>query len=149
MALTPSPKSVYSLNNPGGNIPFTGWSPSLGTGAANVAAAGGAVQFNGITQDDYKMFRHFSTQANKAFLAVLLKVIGVAPGAAVTASNVRVSHVQGAPGGLIPIENVSLVNRNTTANDVTAITAMLNRVVQPATYAPDLSGNGGGGKVAY
>jgi hypothetical protein len=41
------------------------------------------------------------------------------------------------------------VNRNTTAADVTQITALLDRTTYPASYPVDLSGNGGGGKLAY
>lgn len=53
-------------------------------------------------------------------------------------------------GGNRVIETVTIVNRNTTAADLTAMQGTLNRIYNsaPTTYAEDLSGNGGGGKVA-
>jgi hypothetical protein len=47
---------------------------------------------------------------------------------------------------LVTIETVNLVNRATTANDLAAFQALLTRNTFPATYPPDVSGNGGGGK---
>jgi hypothetical protein len=47
---------------------------------------------------------------------------------------------------LITIETINIVNRATTAADLTAFQALISRVVQPSTYPPDISGNGGGGK---
>jgi hypothetical protein len=47
-------------------------------------------------------------------------------------------------GGRRTIDTVSIINRNTTAADVTALKEMLYNVkTRPAPYVRDLSGNGG------
>jgi hypothetical protein len=62
---------------------------------------------------------------------------------------VRVQHQIGAPGGLQVIETVPVLNRVTTAADVTGINALLDRTVFPNPYPSDLGGSGGGGKLQY
>lgn len=49
-------------------------------------------------------------------------------------------------GGLVPMEVVTVINRNTTAADVTYLQSMFNTdmVGRGLTYANDLSGNGAG-----
>ena len=51
-------------------------------------------------------------------------------------------------GGVIEMETVTVINRATTAQDVTNIKHVLNDSFQPDTYAPDKSGVGGGGKLS-
>jgi hypothetical protein len=47
-------------------------------------------------------------------------------------------------GGLRTVESTSVINRNTTAADVTALKEMTVAVkTRPSTYARDKSGNGG------
>lgn len=136
--------ATYGISATPGTVPFTGYTPTLGNGPANQDATSGAVQFNGITQNDYAMMNWFGTQANRRFLALLKSITGVAPGATSTDTYRRVTN--GHLGGAVATEVVTTVNRTTTAADVTAFTALWNRVVNPTTYPADLSGNGGGGK---
>ena len=137
----------------GGTIAFSGWSPTLGTGDANVGSGSGAAQFNGWTQQDYQIAYNIARGSNRAFLALLKAVTGAAAGGTATVTYKRVQAIQPSPvnwgGGAIPIETVTPVNRTTTAADITAFTALWNRIVNPTTYPADLSGNGGGGKLSY
>ena len=85
-----------------------------------------------------------------ALKALWLALTGAAPGGTATANQAQIKGYQGDfYNSLRPIEIISQVNRATTAADVTAFAALLNRVVFPSTYVPDLSGNGGGGKGAW
>ena len=47
------------------------------------------------------------------------------------------------------IEQVPIINRVTTAGDVTMIGALLDRIVYPTAYPVDLGGFGGGGMLKY
>jgi hypothetical protein len=49
-------------------------------------------------------------------------------------------------GGARAIETVNVINRATTAGDVTAVDAALEQKFAPTTYPVDRSGMGGGGK---
>jgi hypothetical protein len=141
--------SVYGLGTPG-QVPFTGLSNTLGNGAANQQATSGYAQFNGIQQGDGRMAMMLRNGAmTAATTQVLLTLLGAAAGATATKTKRQVQWQQGSPGGLIPIEVISLVNRATTAADLTAFQALVARNVFPAVYAPDVSGNGGGGHVLY
>jgi hypothetical protein len=141
--------ATYGLGTPG-QIPFTGYTNTLGTGPANLGSTSGSVQFNGVQQGDdriAKMLRNGGMTAGVTQL--LLTLLGVAPGATATKTKKQVQWQQGSPGGLIPIETINSVNRPTTAADLTAFQALMVRQTFPSTYAPDLSGNGGGGHVTY
>jgi hypothetical protein len=75
-------------------------------------------------------------------------MLGVVVGSNANAPYVRVLAQQAlnAPfelGGLVPIETTSYVNRNTTAADQIALTALLDRTNGPPSYPIDLSMNGG------
>jgi hypothetical protein len=74
-------------------------------------------------------------------------LLGAAPGALAVQTKKQIKWEQGSPGGVIPIETINIVNRNTNANDLLAWQSLVSRVVQPSTYPPDISGNGGGGKL--
>ena len=67
-------------------------------------------------------------------------------GVPVVKTKKQVQGVTGGFGGVAPIETVTLINRNSTASDVIAITSLLYRNPFPTNYAADVSGNGGGGK---
>jgi len=141
--------ATYSLNGTN-QIPFTGYSNTLGSGDANQPASVGYVQKNGINQSDDAMAKLLQTGGNAKVLRTLWRALtGAAVGGTATATKAQIQHVQGAPGGVVPIETISLVNRVTTAADRTAMLGLLDRVVYPASYPADLSGNGGGGKVFY
>jgi len=84
------------------------------------------------------------------FRELMVTLIGAAAGGAASVNQPRVqsnADVNGnMQGGLRVIETKSLLNRVTTAADVTNIKNALQLSSQP-TYATDLSGNGGGGKL--
>ena len=146
--------AVYGVNTTtgvarGGVIPFTGWSPSLGTTDAVSGSAAGAVQYNGLMQQDYSIIYNLARGSNRAALAILKSITGAAAGGAISSTYKRVTGTVPPTGGAQPIETVTLASRTSTAADVTAFTALLNRLVNPTTYALDLSGNGGGGKLSY
>lgn len=140
--------SVYGLNATPGRIPFTGYTPTLGNGPANADATNGSVQFNGVTQGDFTIQQPLGLGGQVAgVLALLNALVGAGAGGTATKTKKQIQWQQGSPGGLIPIETITLVNRATTANDVTAFQALFNRLNGPVTYPADVSGNGGGGKM--
>jgi hypothetical protein len=146
--------SVYGVNLATGNasngqIPFTGWSPTLGVGPANTGATSGAVWYNGQTQNDYFIMSNVSRMSNRGFAALIKALTGAAPGAAALAQYRRVMAANPTNTGLVPIETIQPVNRNTTSGDQTMALALWNRTVNPTTYPPDLSGAGGGGKLSF
>lgn len=141
--------AVYGLGTPG-QVPFTGWTPTLSNGQANLGATSGYVNFNGVQQGDDRLAKMFRNGAmTLATTQILYTLLGQATGQTATKTKKQVQHVTGAPGGLIPIETINLVNRATVTNDLTAFQALVTRNPFPSTYAPDVSGNGGGGHVTY
>ena len=143
--------ATYGVEATPGQVPWTGLSNTLGSGAANSQSTAGYVQFNGVSQGDdrlAKMFRN-GGQTIAQFYALMYQLLGNAPGQTATKNHYRVQGSQGSPGGLQTIETQVLVNRATTAADLAAFQALLTRVVNPPSYPADLSGNGGGGKQQY
>lgn len=142
--------ATYGLQTTPGSVAFTGYTNSLGSGQANVPANSGTVYFNALTQDDAKLARVFrKSGASAGVISLLYTLIGAASGSTATKTKKQVQGVQGGTlTGNQPIETVNLMNRATTAADITAFQALLNRVVQPSSYPADLSGNGGGGKIS-
>lgn len=142
--------ATYGIGTPG-VVPFTGWTNTLAPGTANAGGTSGNVSFNGNTQMDDKLAKAFRNGGGSYVLkAVWLALTGAATGGTVTATSKRVLGTTGdMMGGPRPIETVTWVNRVSGANDLTALQALLNRNVFPASYPPDLSGNGGGGKGAW
>jgi hypothetical protein len=147
--------ATYGVNPTPGQVAWTGYSNTLGYGPANTGSVSGYVAMNGVQQGDdrlAKMFRNGGMTAGTTQLLYML--LGTAVGATATKNHVWVpgpstaGSAQGAPNGLITAQTYSLVNRATVANDLAAFQALLTRVVNPSVYAPDLSGNGGGGKQA-
>jgi hypothetical protein len=138
--------ATYGFNPPG-SVPFTGYTNTLGSGPANAEATSGSIYYNGITQGDDRLAKMLRNGAASLKLRrVITTLLGAAPGANATQTKVQVQAVQGGASGLIPIETVTLMNRATTAADVTAVNALMFRNPFPANYAVDASGNGGGGK---
>ncbi len=96
---------------------------------------------------------------------LLLTLLGVAPGQTALATYARVQPPVGPSatspsvtgvgdmGGNVPIETVTVINRATTAADVTYLTDIINGEMVPGpsslTLVADASGNGGGGKVGW
>lgn len=142
--------ATYGIKPVPGQVAWTGYSNTLGAGPANQDATSGYVQFNGITQGDFTIQQPLGLGGQIAgVLQLLYTILGAAPGATATKTKRQVQHVTGAPGGLVPVEVITLVNRVTTAADVTAFQNLFTRANGPITYPPDLSGNGGGGKQTY
>lgn len=131
-----------------GAVPFTGYTNTLGTGAANQDSAAGQVYYNGLSQGDNRIAVMLRNGGMSLVLRKIMTTLnGVVPGTTATQTKKQVQHVTGSPGGVVPIETINLINRATTAADVTAFTALFNRVQYPASYPADVSGNGGGGKL--
>lgn len=142
--------ATYGIVTTPGQIPFTGYTNTLGPSVANSGSVTGFVYNNGITQNDDAIAKAIRNGGMTAGMKALwYALVGAAAGGTATATKKQVQHVTGAPGGVIPIETITLVNRTTTAADLTAFQALMNRTVFPSTYQPDLSGNGGGGHVLY
>jgi len=142
--------ATYGLGSTPGQVSFTGLSNTLGSGQANQQSTAGFVQFNGVQQGDDRIAKMLRNGAmTGAVTQLLYTLLGATTGSTATKTKKQVQWQQGAPGGLIPIETINLVNRATTTADLTAFQALLTRQTFPATYAPDLSGNGGGGHVLY
>jgi len=140
--------ATYGLGT-NGFVQFTGYTNTLGAGAANGAATTGYVQFNGIQQGDDRIVKMLRNGGGTiASTRILYTLLGQAVGANATQTKKQIKWEQGSPGGLIPVETINIVNRATNANDLAAWQSLISRVVQPSTYPPDLSGNGGGGKQA-
>jgi hypothetical protein len=142
--------ATYGIETTPGQVPFTGYTNTLGTGQANTGTTSGYVMFNGTQQGDDRLAKMFRNgQMTAGVTQLLYTLLGVAPGAVATKTYARVQGSQGSPGGLQSIETVTTVNRATTANDLAAFQALLRRITGPTTYPADLSGNGGGGKLQY
>ena len=143
--------ALYGFNT-NAQVPFTGWSPTLSastTGSAAQGSAAGAVQFNGITQGDDRLVKELRKPGGRRLRQLMRVLLGAAPGGNATEVRYRVPARLGSPGGLVVAEAVTLLNRATTVNDDTQITALLDRVTKPPIYPVDLSGNGGAGKQKY
>lgn len=141
--------AVYGLNGTG-NVPWTGYSNTLGANDANVGSTSGYVQRTGISQLDDKLAKLLQTNGTgKAVRALWRGLMGAGAGVNVAATTKRVVNNPDSMGGVVPIETVTHVNRATTAADLTAFLSLMDRVVYPQTYVADRSGNGGGGKGGY
>jgi hypothetical protein len=144
--------AAYGPNT--GKVPFTGYTNTLGNGAANVAATSGHAQFNGMTQADGKLSRHFRTRGNRVLRELFLTLLAGSTGSAASEvySRVEAKRVltdgQGG-GGLISVESVTQLGRNAAAADVTNTVAAMSRTTKPSTYPTDAAGNGGGGKAGF
>lgn len=146
--------ALYGPNTPAGYVPFTGYSPTLGPNDATNAVTSGQVFFQGMTQEDNRISQSLRRAPNRVFRRLILTLLGVVAGSTATETRTRVTaqvayNDPSLMGGLVPIETVNLINRATTSTDTANITAMLNRVSAPASYAVDVSGNGGGGRLGF
>lgn len=87
---------------------------------------------------------------------ILYALLGQATGNAAAETYKRISAPAGiteasAHGGARVIDTITVINRNTTAADLTYAQALLNRVYNqaPTSYPVDPSRNTGGGKAGY
>lgn len=82
----------------------------------------------------------------REFTALFNSLVGAASGSgtgAITTKKIAAATGNNL-GGARTVESVSVINRNTTAADVTALKEMVYGVkTRPSTYAVDKSGNGG------
>jgi|SRR5215472_2763466 len=138
-------------NFPNAQVPFTGWSPTLALGPANAGNTAGAAQFNGYTQRDDRDIKGLRTAGGRGLRQLLRSLVGNSPGPTAQEFRYRIRQWPSttAMAGSAVIETVAYINRATTANDDTQLTAFLDRATRPAAYPVDLSGNGGGGKLHY
>jgi hypothetical protein len=142
--------ATYGIDATPGQVPFTGYTNTLGTGQANQSGNAGYVMFNGTQQGDDRLAKMFRNGAmTSAVTQILYTLLGASVGSIAAKQKTQVQWQQGSPGGLIPIETFYLIDRATTANDLNAFQQLLKRITGPTTYPPDLSGNGGGGKQQY
>lgn len=144
--------ATYGPNN--GFVPFTGFSPTLGTGDAATPASAGSAQMNGMGQVDYTFSRMLQQPGNRVMRRLLQTMIGNAVGNTATEPYTRVKGQVAltdptALGGLVPIETVNTINRATTTADRTNMVNALTRGTGPTSYVADASGNAGGGKLGY
>lgn len=145
--------ATYGPNTPAGTIPFSGFTPTLGSPDAIIPQTTGYVQFNGMGQEDNRISRSLYQGPNRVLRRLLVTLLGATAGGTATENRSRVTAAQSTftandNGGLIPIETVALINRATTSADVTNVTNALTRSFTP-TYAVDASGVAGGGKLGF
>jgi hypothetical protein len=84
---------------------------------------------------------------------LMLTLNGAAAGSSASKTHARVGHTVDpgnatVNGGVRTIETVTDVSRVTTSADKTEIDGFINETFAPATYPADVSGNGGGGRLA-
>ncbi|CAB4197199.1 hypothetical protein UFOVP1323_3 [uncultured Caudovirales phage] len=116
---------------------------------------------------EWQISQLFDKQQMREQKALLNGLIGAASGSNVTATYRRVQAPSGPSsavpavtgtgdlGGVIPIEVVTVINRNTTATDVSYLKNLVDGTMSPnggppsITFAADIGGNGGGGKLGF
>ena len=96
-------------------------------------------------------FLRRSRNGSRELRELMLTLIGASAGSTAADSYLRAAHTvaQGLPaanGGLRTMETRTIINRATTAGDVTATKALIAGSSAP-TYPVDKSGNGGGGNL--
>jgi len=116
---------------------------------------------------EFQIAQLYDKQQMREQKALLNGLIGAASGSNVTATFKRVQAPSGPSGatpavtgigdlgGLVPIETVTVINRNTTATDVSYLKNLVDGTMSPnggspsITFPVDLGGNGGGGKLGF
>jgi hypothetical protein len=88
--------------------------------------------------------------------ALFLALLGAAAGGTALATRPMIvgsplsADANGAQGGgVVPVQTVTVINRATTATDVTNLKTLTNFTRGPASYVSDVSGNGGGSKLGW
>jgi hypothetical protein len=132
---------------------WTGWSPTLGPTSSVVGSTSGQLQFNN-SPIVYRLQNTFRRTQSRPLDKVWRALTGVVAGSNATVNRERVKGVQAyldpsAIGGLVQMELQSVINRNTTAADVTYIQTILDKITAPSPYVADSSGNGGGSKLGF
>lgn len=107
---------------------------------------------------EWQVAKLLDKQQMREIKALLNGLIGATSGANVTKTYARVQAPVGPSaasptttgnadlGGLVPIETITVINRNTDANDVTYLKSMTNTdmLMRSLSLQSDLSGNGAG-----
>jgi hypothetical protein len=137
----------------GAVIGWTGYSPTLGAGAANVGANSGQLQF-GNPSIDYRLENTLRRPQLRPFTRALRSIVVTGVGTPAIATRMRVKGTPAkddpsAIGGLVQMESQTLINRNTTPADVNFILSVIDELTAPLVYPTDPSGNSGGGKLGF
>src|SRR5215469_13241222 len=91
--------ATYGVETTPGQVPWTGYSNTLGSGAANAGSTSGYVQFNGVQQGDDRLAKMFRNgQMTAAITQLMYTLLGAAPGGTATKTYTRVQGQTGAPG---------------------------------------------------
>lgn len=97
--------------------------------------------------NDQRLRQYANKYGNQATMQLLNQLIGAAAGATASRTRTRVKHASGSAndqGGKVQVETETLINRATTAQDDTNLTALFNLPRRaPNPYVADRSGNGG------
>lgn len=136
-----------------GGVPFTGFSPTLGTADAVLPVGSGNVQLNGLSQADDRVSKLFRQRGNRVARRLMLSLFGVAPGVVATELMTRTAAKQlmndaSSGGGIVQVETVAQINRATTATDVSNLQQSISRTAT-LTMPVEPSGTTGGGKTGY
>lgn len=105
---------------------------------------------------EWQIAKLFSKQQMREQKALMFGLIGAVVGSNVTATYARVKAAAnpsaasptptnvGDLGGLVPIETITVINRNTAAGDVTYLKSMVNSdmIMRSLSLQVDASGNG-------
>jgi hypothetical protein len=82
--------------------------------------------------------RHFNKTGNRKDRALIAALLGAAAGATATATRARIAHSTTELGGKRTMETQTLINRATTAQDDTDLTAQIfSYASQPTSYPVD------------
>ena len=115
--------------------------------------AGGA-PYNLLINRDQIVMRiagRLRAKGNRKVAALMDSLLGAAVGQQATSSYKRVTETPQFSnvglGGARPLETRTIINRPSTAADLTLLDRMHNETFKPAAYPVDKSGNGGGGKL--
>ena len=129
-----------------GQISFTGWTPTLGSGTTppqyGSGTTTGSVQFNGQTQNDDRLSKQFRKlgPALKALRYGLFNQIGNAVGTNLGQTQYR--QVKGTNGDTPRsnnlVEVITVLGRNSTAADIAALRGLFTRITAPGSFT---SGN--------
>lgn len=127
-------------------IPYT----QLGT---QIGYTENTIEFNSTKM--LKLAKTLRQRGDRVLARIMYALTGAAAGGSASENLSRLTAVQGlgdalSNGGQRTVASVSLVNRVTTAADVTLVQRLLTQTFGPTLvsgYVRDTAGNGGGGKV--
>lgn len=120
------------------DVPFTGFSPTLGTDATTPTQSD-SVSFYGLSQNDQAFAQALRRVNSKSLKRLILTLLGDVIGTTAVETRAQVLAVDSTfeidqYGGLVPITTVNVINRATTDTDVDNINAILRRSRPPVAY---------------